>query len=243
MTRVTRFMVLGTVIVAGVASTSVSAKSPDALPGIHQDPQETLISTQRLASMDLEALRSMLGPHGWGVERSAGGDLLLYPGGVQAQSRPAVREAPGFSSEDVEGLRARLGPHGWGVESDGDGNVLLFPGSKERPTRSEVAEGEPTGPASQEAPEIQTGDLAALHERLVAVGWKVASDADGSLLLYPGHTRSTVAHNMTPAQKVADHAVSDERIPATDLAGLRARLVSTGWRVAWDHDEGLLLSI
>lgn len=243
MTKVTRCRVLGAAIVAGVASTSVSAKSLDTLTALHQESQGTSISTQQLTSMDLASLRSMLGPHGWGVARSAGGDLLLYPGGAQAQSRPAVRKGARFSAGGVEGLRARLEPHGWGVDSDADGNVLLFPGSAERSTPSEVAVSGPSRSASREGPGIQADDMAALHERLVAVGWRVESDADGSLLLYPGDMRSPVAHHMEPARKVAYQALSGEWIAATDLAGLRARLISTGWRVATDPDNGLLLYI
>lgn len=243
MTKAMRFMAVGTVVLAGFACAAVSAKTLDALSGIHQDLQGTLISAQRLVSMELESVRSMLAPHGWGVERSSAGDLLLYPGGAQAQSQPAVQEAPGFSPDDVERLRARREPHGWRVGSDGDGSVLLFPSSDENPARSKVAMSEPSKPAPKEGLGIKADDMAALRERLVATGWKVQSDADGGLVLFPSDARASARHKVASDLAVADNAASGELIPCADVARLRARLVSAGWHVVSDHEEGLLLFI
>jgi len=237
-------LALGTAVLAGFANAAVSAKTLDALSGSPQDPQGTLISAQQLVSMDLTSVRSMLTPHGWRVERSSAGDLLLYPGGAQAQSQPGVQSAPGFSPDGVERLRARLEPHGWRVELDGDGNVLLFPRSGENPARSEVAVNAPSKPALTEGLGIKAGEMAALRARLVAAGWEVESDRDGSLELFRSDARASAQRKVASDPEIADNAASGELIPSTDLVRLRARLVSAGWRVASDHEgDGLLLFI
>jgi hypothetical protein len=86
--------------------------------------------------------------------------------------------------------------------------------------------------------------MAALRARVVAAGWEVESDPDGSLVLFRSDARASAQRKVASDPEIADNAASGGLIPCADLVRLCARLVSAGWRVASNNEgDGLLLFI
>jgi len=174
-----------------------------------------------VAQGELSALQSQLEQHGWKVERSATGDLLLWPPGEASSEQPLQVKAADtgrIPATDLGSLQQALKEKGWQVSQDQKGDLLVYPSGA-----ASVAES--TADVEQDADRLD--DLRAL---LSASGWKVDKRAQGDLILYPASPVVTA----TPKEEVL-------RIEQTDVVGIKKALNNAGWRAEQRNDGSLIL--
>ena len=133
------------------------------------------ISAAQLAGrIELDALRSLFAPGGWGVGRDASGNLILAPGVLTTPIDPSSYTT-GFNRSQVAALASLLSSRGWVVRLDSAGDLILFPGA----VVSSTIPGTGVVPSSEE-----TG-LKHLRALLELRGWKVGTDPTGATILIP----------------------------------------------------------
>lgn len=174
-----------------------------------------------VAQGELSALQSQLEQHGWKVERSATGDLLLWPPGEAASEQPLQARAVDqgrIPATDLDSLRQALKEKGWKVSQDQNGDLLVYPSGA-------VVAAEPL-----DSGEPDTDRLDDLRALLSASGWKVDKRAQGDLVLYPASP---------PAAAKSEDKVL--RIEQTDVVGVKNALDKAGWRTERRNDGSLIL--
>lgn len=176
---------------------------------------------------DFSGLKAELQRHGWRVEQSPEGDLLLWAPSAEADAgrRPvklkqvAAPEGEQIAATDIDRLQKKLGESGWVVQRDESGGLLVRrPGDVPAET-AKVANAGGDG---------QLDDLRAL---LGASGWRVTKDEGGDLLLYP---RPEEEKETAAVEKGVDVRLSDR-------VGLKSALTTAGWKVVERRDGTLLL--
>ena len=122
-------------------------------------------AAQLVGQIELDTLRSLFAPGGWGVGRDASGNLMLAPGAV---TTPIDRSSytPGFNRSQVATLASLLRTRGWVVRLDSAGDLILFPGAGVVPSSGETG-------------------LKHLRTLLELRGWKVGTDPTGATILIP----------------------------------------------------------
>ena len=83
---------------------------------------------QLVKQVELDALRSLLAPHGWGVRQDSIGNLVLFPGIEVSAPTTGAETIPLPVETDLTSLRSLLEPHGWRIQADTEkGGILLIP--------------------------------------------------------------------------------------------------------------------
>ena len=131
-------------------------------------------AAQLVGQIELDTLRSLFAPGGWGVGRDANGNLVLAPGAVTT-SIDRSSYTTGFNRNQVATLASLLRSRGWVVRLDSAGDLILFPGA----VVSSTTPGAGFVPSSEE-----TG-LKHLRALLELRGWKVGTDHTGATILIP----------------------------------------------------------
>ncbi len=176
---------------------------------------------------DLSGVKAELQRHGWRVEQSPEGDLLLWAPSAAGDSgrqpvrlkQAAISEGEQIPATDIDLLQRKLSETGWVVQRDESGALLV-----RRPddTRAETAKAENAG---------GDGRLDELRALLSASGWRVTKEAGGDLLLYPKSGEETE----TPGVK------KSVDVQLSDRVGLKSALTTAGWEVVEKRDGSLLL--
>lgn len=186
------------------------------------------------ASQEFDQLRAQLEGLGWKVERSAAGDLLLWPPGEPSAAAPAAVAVEPDSADgetiavtDIKLLRQRLAEKGWDVRTSDDGSLTLYPKA------AGITATETTNSAV--APPLETASKSDHFEEvralLVASGWRVERNQAGDLMLYPGAGAETGQRQESTLLQV----------DSTDLERVRDALLAAGWRLSEAADGTLLL--
>jgi len=174
-----------------------------------------------IVQSDLDTLQGRLEEHGWKVERSSSGDLLLWPPGQGSRGAPVqvkVVDDGRIPATDIESLQRALKEKGWKVDKDAKGNLLVYP-----------AGGAAAAPASG-AVEGESDRLDDLQALLAASGWRVEKQAQGDLVLYPA-----------PTPVAATPRAGTLEIEQTDLVTVKDALDRAGWRTERRADGSLIL--
>ncbi len=182
-----------------------------------------------IALRDFSGLQDELRRHGWRVEQSPQGDLLLWAPSDADESgrrpvrlkRTAVPAGEQIPATDIDRLEKRLSEGGWVVQRDESGGLLV---QRSDDTLTETAKVAKAGKAEKAGRDGRLDELRAL---LGASGWRVAREARGDLLLYP--------KSETPVVK------KDVDIQLSDRSGLKSALTAAGWKVLEKRDGSLLL--
>ena len=83
---------------------------------------------QLVEQTELDALRSLLAPHGWDVRQDSIGNLVLFPGMAASAPTTGTGTIPLPVETDLTSLRSFLEPHGWRIQADTEkGGILLIP--------------------------------------------------------------------------------------------------------------------
>ena len=170
---------------------------------------------------DLDRLQGRLEEHGWKVERSPSGDLLLWPPGQDTRGRPVQVKTVDdgrIPATDLQSLQQALKEKGWRVEKDAKGDLLVYPadGSAAEVTAATV--------------EQESDRLVDLQALLAASGWRVEKRAQGDLVLYPA-----------PSPVAATSQTRTLDIEQTDLVAVKSALDRAGWRTERREDGSLIL--
>ncbi len=136
---------------------------------------------------------------------------------------------------DVRELQRVLGEHGWRVETDVDGSVLLFPG----PESAAANDAEPPSDPNSAPPRASGFD--SLRGLLQQYGWRVDRDSDGSLLLFPEHTRQPGSHTVVQSPRTPREPAVGSAWHPIEIEDLRDVLTRHGWRVERGPSGDVLL--
>ena len=233
----TRFLAVFSLGACLLALSPITEASLDMVSSI--DDQTKRNPATAADSVDLRILRSHLEPHGWQVDWSPSGDLLLYPRVLPPQGPPAQARPAEYDASEIASLDAALRCRGWHARSDGAGGILLYATGQRTPCQSARNDPSPSGESDARQDPVD-GDGSRQGSEAVAHYQPIISGQGNR----PARSADLVEESIRPdAASARLQSVTADRIDiATQgLARLATALEQHGWSVTTAPSGDLLV--